>query len=581
MIRDQLVRYFFIPLVIWLGFSGFHDVSAEPQDLNSILEPAKTPPATPIALSRETQTVLLGIGDSLTQGTMDATVNTAGTLNAYLQKIADSLEQVMNVVFTQPLLDDDGNRLLPFSLPTNLGVDGSDLFSVEGIEYYKRVGTRISYVNPHYLCKWILPGRLHSQYDKVLYPIDLLAHHPVSQIGSAIWLLNQYRSPASCNNKTIVVFWMGNNDSSVAALGFGGANPMFLPIPLDQIDPEISPELRSLLHFAQNNGSVSFSPYTLNNIERNLTTLQDFTDQYDHLLTHLKTEGLRSSEQVELFLLTLPYYSSIGYLFDSEDLEYYLEKITPAYTVPPTFRRVAAPGQPITDPVKGDRVSLLTFGFMYLLLHSGYSTEYVNQILETNGKQNDGLVLSEEEQRYIMARIDGYNAAIKDIATHYGPHAHLIDIGQYLNDTLTGKTTFIINNRIINRKWCRSGSFSLDGVHPSYTGHALIANYMLQQLDEILGISAPQYDLREVMQRDPYVDRDGDGWVSGPQHEATGLTELLFLFRDPNDADAAVQPQLPADVWKRISDIIVRGYTASSYVQYAAHPLWLGFPAMQ
>jgi len=290
-----------------------------------------------------------------------------------------------------------------------------------------------------------------------------------------------------------------------------------------------------------------------------LTALEDFTYQYNHLLIRLKTEGIRSSQQAALFLLTLPYYSSVGYLFDSEDLEYYLKKVNSAYTVPTTFRRVAEPGHAITDFVKGDRVSLFTFGFMYLLLHSGYPVDYVNQVLETGGRQNDGLVLSEEEQQYIMARIDGYNAAIKDRAAQYSPYAHIIDIGQYLNDTLTGKATVTVNNKIINRKWCRGGSFSLDGVHPGYTGHAMIANFVLEQMNELSGVSAPLYDLSEIMQHDPYVDNDGDGWVSGPQSGGTGLTELLFLFKDPDDSDATVQPEIPAAVWTRISDSLWGG----------------------
>lgn len=511
------------------------------------------------ALSAEPRVMLIGIGDSLTQGTEDAASTSAGTLNAYLQKVADSLRQVMNLVFTQPLLDDSGNRLLPLSIPTNLGVDGSDIFSVEGIEYYRRAGTAVSYFNPDYFCKRIVPWKLKGDYEKVLYPVNLLSYHPVSQIGSAVWLLNHFQSLSPDNDKAIVVFWTGNNDSSGAALGLGSANPLFLPIPLDQIDPEISPQLSALLHYAQNRGSISFSPYTPANIERNLTALEDFTYQYNHLLIRLKTEGIKSSRQVALFLLTLPYYSSVGYLFDSEDLEYYLKKVDSDYTVPTTFKRVAEPGQVITDFVKGDRVSLLTFGFMYLLLHSGYSVEYVNQVLETGGQQNDGLVLSEEEQQHIMTRIDGYNAAIKGIAAQYSSYAQLIDIGTFLNDTLTGKTTITINHKTFNRKWSRGGSFSLDGVHPGYTGHAMIANFILEQLNSRSGISTPLYDLSEIMQHDPYVDRDGDGWVPGPYYEAKGLTELLFLFKDPDDADATIQPEIPANVWTRISDNLLGG----------------------
>lgn len=510
--------------------------------------------------------VLIGLGDSLTHGTMDGTNNSINTLHAYLQKIAAALGQVTPLTFSQPLFDAQGQRMAPFRVPTNLGVDGADAFSVEGIQYYKRAGVDASFITTDYLCDKLLPGGLEDKYDKVLYPINVLAHQGatppckkpcVSQMDSAIWLLQELaqQSPGS---KAAFIFWLGNNESSTAALGLGGSNPTFLPLPLAQIDQELTPALRLLFYLGLKEGDLSFSPYTQANIERNLTEPQDFVDQYEHLLTRLETEGTLRTGQVELFLLTLPYYSSVGYLFDSEDLEYYLRKLNPAYTVPPTFKRVAPPGEPITDFVKGDRISLFTFGMMYALLSTGYSVEYVNEALEIDGQQRDDLVLSEAEQRYIMARIDDFNAAIKSAAAAHGPHVHLVDIGQYMNDALTGKTTVVVGDHVLSRKWVRGSSFTLDGVHPGYIGQALVANFVLARLNEVLGVQAPLYDLSQILPSDPYVDADGDGWAPGPGYQASGLTELLFLFKDPDDADPTVQVQLPPDVWDQISEIFLQ-----------------------
>ena len=36
------------------------------------------------------------------------------------------------------------------------------------------------------------------------------------------------------------------------------------------------------------------------------------------------------------------------------------------------------------------------------------------------------------------------------------------------------------------------------------------------------------------------------------------MTELLFLFRDPDDTDPQVQVELPPNVWDLISDIILK-----------------------
>lgn len=505
--------------------------------------------------SASAATLLIGQGDSLTQGTMDATDNATNTSNAYLQKVADSLAQRIPLAFNQPLLSDQGKRLKPFLVPTNLGVDGADIFSAEGIEYYKRVGADQSFVSGDLLADKALPLLLKDMYDKVLYPINLLAEKPVSQTDAAVWLLNRGATAAGLD-RALVIFWLGNNDSSTAALGEGGKNPTFLPIPVEQITP-VMPVLSALLRLGERRGILSFAPYTQASIERNLTDLQDFVAQYVHLLDRLQTEGAAPGVQTDIFLLTLPYYSAVGYLFDSEDLEFYLRRANPAYSVPPSFQRVAPPGEPITDPLSGDRISLLTFGLMYALLDSGYSVEYVNRILEIGGRERDELVLAESEMRFIVSRIDEFNAAIKQAAGSRGPHVHVIDIGQLLNDALTGKIRIIIGGRALSRKWVRGSSFTLDGVHPSYTGQALVANFVVAHLNRTLGLDAPLYDLPTILGSDPYVDQDGDGWAPGPNYAASGITSLLFLFKDPSDGDPAIQPVLPPDVWGQISKALL------------------------
>jgi hypothetical protein len=267
----------------------------------------------------------------------------------------------------------------------------------------------------------------------------------------------------------------------------------------------------------------------------------------------------------------------VGYLFDSEDLEFYLRKLNSAYTVPPTFKRVGPPGEPIIDPLAGDRVSLLTFGFMYALLSSGNSVDDVNRALEIDGQQRDDLVLSEEEQRLIRAHIDGFNDVIKSAAATRGPRAHLVDIGQHLNDVLTGVAPIVIDGRLFHRQWVRGGSFTFDGVHPGYTAQAFVANFVLTRLNEALGLAAPQVDLSAILASDPYIDRDGDGWAPGPTYAAAGLTELLFLFKDPDDGDAAVQPLLPPDVWQRLSQILLGEILGIPAVQQAAERLGVSF----
>lgn len=502
------------------------------------------------------QTILIGIGDSLTQGTADATDNYIATQNAYLQRVADALGQVLPLRYSAPLLSLNGIRISPFQTPTNLGVDGADTWSIDGLTYYKRHGlVPPSPVDGDAYCDANGPRQLTSLYDKVLFPINRLAGEPVTVMDSAEYLLNQHLS-ASTANKAAVILWIGNNDSSTASLGEGGSHPTFLPLPLEQVDPELTPLLRALANQAIADGELSIEPYSIASIDRNLTTIDDFNGQLNYLVDRLAAAG-PDPARVDLFLLTLPYYSSIGYLFDSEDIEYYLQKVDPAYTVPASFKRVAPPGQPILDPFAGDRISLLTFGFMYLLLDSGYSVDYVNSVLETNGVQRDGLVMSEAEAAHIRDRIDGFNDIIRSAAGAH-PAITLIDIGDYINQAFAGDITIVVGDKTLSRKWIRGSAFSFDGVHPGYTGHALLANYLLERIGPVLGVSAAAYHLPAIQLSDPYVDFDGDGFAPGPPYEGSGFGEALFYFKDPDDSNASIGPVIPDDAWTQLSRAILK-----------------------
>jgi hypothetical protein len=518
--------------------------------------------------------LLLGIGDSLTHGTMDAANNQVASENAYLQQVANKLAEVTTLRFRQPFYDLAENRLHPFGIPTNLGVDGADIFSIEGLRYHKRAGTATDELSDGFLADKAFPFQLDDDYDKVLYPINLLAGKPVSQIDAAVWQLTQGVRLAR-SRRAVGILWMGNNDSSGAALGTGGS-PERQPIPFNQIKAELPTGLRLLMRFAEQMGELSFEPYTQASIEGVLTDVADFEAQFNHVLDRLTTETAGSRAEVHWLVLTLPYYSSVGYLIDSEDLEYYLRKYLPSYSVPASFKRVAPAGQPIADATRGDRVALLTFGFMVALARTGHSVAEVNAVLQGPfGRQRDGMVLSEAEQQLIRTRIDGFNAAIKAAAAAHGPNVHVIDAGAVLNAMLTGQEPLVIDGHQVSRKWTRGDSFSLDGVHPGYLGQKFIANILLEEMSALFGWPLTPYDLSEARAADPYVDQDGDGWAVGPPAAAPGFAELLVLLTDPDDDDASVEAAVPEDIWDRIAAILLTQFRQNAVLAREADRLGL------
>ncbi len=470
------------------------------------------------------RTTLLAVGDSLTQGTRDATNNQYHLQNAYLQKVASKLSLVLPLKFNQAWLDVNGTRLNPLTIPTNLGIDGEDIFSVEGYEYYKRAGTSSNYISSDYLCDRLQPYLFTDMHDKVLYPINLLAGKPVSQIDALIWHLNNRSGPA------IVIFWVGNNDAALSTLGLGGKNPQYLPIPFDQIKDRLSPVVSYLLNFGRNQGVIAFEPFTAEQIEHNLTDMADFQTQLNRLVARMNLN--RSG--VKYFFLTYPYYPEVGYLMGKDDLEFYL---------------TGKLGYPVPSAFDG-RISLLTFFCLYELAREGY-TERLDAILG-----NNALVMSTDEVQIIKDRIDLFNSAVKSLSGR--PNAYIIDTGDKLNQSFSSGLP--VGTYLLTRNWGRGGSFSLDGVHPGHTVHTHIANIILQGINFALGLNAPLWDLASVVSSDPYVDFDGDGWVAGPNLAPSGRTKILYLFKDYQEGvpgPAVIDLMAPADVWSLISSALL------------------------
>ncbi|MGB2906456.1 MAG: hypothetical protein WBB73_05115 [Candidatus Aminicenantaceae bacterium] len=476
--------------------------------------------------------LLLGVGDSLSQGTMDAANNKANTQKAFMNQVWSKLRKAgRKVIFVQPFLSDTGHRLNPNKVPTNLGVDGEDMFSLVGLEYGKRVGSPTNDHGPQYWCDKAEPHLLTGMHDKVLYPINLRAGEPVTQLDALIWHLNN----RAAGVPAIVCFWVGNNDSGLAALGLGGRNPEFLPIPYTQIKSKLDYSLQFLLDYGLNNGEVSFSPFSPDNVSRNLTDEVDFIAQYDHVMLRLNSEA--DLTNADIFLCTFPYYCDVGYLFDRADLAYYLS------------------GGGYQVPEFGGRVSLLTFFCMYALQKTG-ETQAMDQILQ----QEHDLVLSltdSREYQTIKSRIDAFNRIAKT-----QPGVHFIKTGKKLN-SLFNKGLNVDGTKLF-RSWGRGGSFSIDGVHPGHTVHAHIANIVLKRMNQKLKIKAPLHDLGPIMKKDPYVDHDGDGWVKGPAGEGVGRTRILYLLRDA-DGDTGTDPDGKAEIdylttdeiWKLVSDSLL------------------------
>ncbi|MFN4026210.1 MULTISPECIES: G-D-S-L family lipolytic protein [Flavobacterium] len=95
----------------------------------------------------------------------------------------------------------------------------------------------------------------------------------------------------------------------------------------------------------------------------------------------------------------------------------------------------------------------------------------------------DNWVLSKEEIQEVKAATDAYNASIEAIAQAKG----LAFVNANVLQTQIANGGIAANNYTITSAYVTGGGFSLDGVHPSPRGYALIANKFLEAINTTYG----------------------------------------------------------------------------------------------
>jgi hypothetical protein len=111
-----------------------------------------------------------------------------------------------------------------------------------------------------------------------------------------------------------------------------------------------------------------------------------------------------------------------------------------------------------------------------------------------------GCVVTPGEVSAFQQTVTSYNLAIASAAKSLG--ATLVDIYSlaeniYQNGYKTG--SYCLNAGFLG------GLFSLDGVHPTNTGYAIIANTFIQQMNTTMGTKIPLVSIAPVVEHDPLV----------------------------------------------------------------------------
>lgn len=100
----------------------------------------------------------------------------------------------------------------------------------------------------------------------------------------------------------------------------------------------------------------------------------------------------------------------------------------------------------------------------------------------------DRWVLTPQEQAAIKTATDSYNATIKAI-TDANPNVALVDLKSVLEEASTG---IVFDNYTLTTNLVVGGLVSLDGVHLTARGYALMANKILAAMDVKFGTNFTQ-----------------------------------------------------------------------------------------
>jgi lysophospholipase L1-like esterase len=110
-------------------------------------------------------------------------------------------------------------------------------------------------------------------------------------------------------------------------------------------------------------------------------------------------------------------------------------------------------------------------------------------------------LFSAADAAHVRTYVDGYNKAIADIVAG-STNATLVDIHSLFDDiSAKGYDT---GDRNLNTGYF-GGLFSLDGIHPTNTAYAIIAQKFIDTMNANLHTSIPAVDINKIAKSDPLV----------------------------------------------------------------------------
>jgi len=155
----------------------------------------------------------------------------------------------------------------------------------------------------------------------------------------------------------------------------------------------------------------------------------------------------------------------------------------------------------------------------------------ITDVANFNMGPND--YLTPDEVNQIRETIQSFNSVIAKLCEKYG--VPLVDA--YAFTQRWKNSGVMVAGQHLTTQWLHGGIFSLDGIHPSITGHALVANEFISVINSAYGANLASVNVASVLSQDPNrpsgIASDGNADISG---ETGFLKQAIRILKSTETA---------------------------------------------
>ncbi len=432
----------------------------------------------------------LAIGNSLTAGYSDGCLTVSGQLNSYPKRLFDQFNQIppkafgavgggAQMPFIQPLLNGDNgfdtsvsHRKLVLQFVHNYCTpNDSSLSAVPVYPYIADPKDMIRY-------NWTYNTYNNGQINNIGVPGIRVADYPVANYGNPInpfFNIFAYRFYHTLTERpidelyfrmhnfepTFFTMWLGSNDVLGYALAGGQGNGVGTAIPV-------------LGNFYN---PADITPYSV------------FTAWYDSALVAALSTGAKGALINIPDIASLPYFTTIpsnGLVITRQTQadslnRYWRSTLNLVFQLGANQFIIKDNLGNIRQSVPGELILLSTPQDSLACAGWGVTKPIPQQY-----------VLTTDELQNIRANTYNFNQFIYTEALLH--HLAYVDMNAYLQTVATGVT---FNGITYNANFISGGSFSLDGVHPTQRGYAIIANKIISTINDYYSSTVALIDVNQ------------------------------------------------------------------------------------